>query len=197
MHPATFPRRSHGNGTTPSRCESPESTWRASHHIPNPRSPAETPDQPPAASAAEDPQRQRRTSGTHGGGLPLPGLWSRGEAWGRATRAACLVGVSFYGDDTSEHARPFDVDGDTPWEPPLAGSETEALLGALERLRWTFRFKVGGLEPAWPVGHDRRFQPDPGRPAQAPRGPGGLRLRYQAQRPAPRTAVVGLGVGRQ
>lgn len=33
----------------------------------------------------------------------------------------------------------------TPWEPPMAGTEVEQVLGALERLRWTFRFKVDGL----------------------------------------------------
>jgi transposase-like protein len=27
------------------------------------------------------------------------------------------------------------TDSDTPWEPPLAGSEAEHLVGALERLR--------------------------------------------------------------
>ena len=32
-----------------------------------------------------------------------------------------------------------------PWEPPLAGSEEEQLLGALDRLRFTFRWKAGGL----------------------------------------------------
>jgi hypothetical protein len=34
---------------------------------------------------------------------------------------------------------------DTPWEPPLSGSEVEAVLGALDRLRWTFRWKADGL----------------------------------------------------
>jgi hypothetical protein len=34
---------------------------------------------------------------------------------------------------------------DTPWEPPLSGSEVEHLLGALDRLRWTFRWKADGL----------------------------------------------------
>ncbi|WP_432946335.1 DUF664 domain-containing protein [Kribbella sp. CA-253562] len=34
-----------------------------------------------------------------------------------------------------------------PWEPPLAGSEVEHLLGALDRLRTTFRFKADGLGP--------------------------------------------------
>ncbi len=35
---------------------------------------------------------------------------------------------------------------DMPWEPPLAGGETEHLLGALERLRTTFRWKADGLD---------------------------------------------------
>ncbi|NUR28859.1 MAG: DUF664 domain-containing protein [Catenulispora sp.] len=35
-----------------------------------------------------------------------------------------------------------------PWEPPLAGTEAEALLGALDRLRWTFRFKADDLDEA-------------------------------------------------
>jgi hypothetical protein len=35
-----------------------------------------------------------------------------------------------------------------PWEPPLAGSETAHLLGALERLRYTFRWKADGLDSA-------------------------------------------------
>jgi Protein of unknown function (DUF664) len=34
------------------------------------------------------------------------------------------------------------------WEPPLAGSEVEQLVGALERLRATFRWKAGGLDAA-------------------------------------------------
>ena len=38
-------------------------------------------------------------------------------------------------------------DGPTPWEPPLAGTEVEHLLGALDRLRATFRWKAGGLDP--------------------------------------------------
>ncbi|MDQ6934579.1 MAG: DinB family protein [Actinomycetota bacterium] len=39
-------------------------------------------------------------------------------------------------------------DNDRPWEPPIAGTETEHLLGALDRLRWTFRWKTSGLDPA-------------------------------------------------
>ncbi len=35
---------------------------------------------------------------------------------------------------------------ETPWEPPFAGSETDALLGALDRQRWTFRWKAGDLD---------------------------------------------------
>jgi len=35
---------------------------------------------------------------------------------------------------------------DTPWEPPIAGTEVEQLLGALDRLRWTFRWKADGLD---------------------------------------------------
>jgi hypothetical protein len=37
---------------------------------------------------------------------------------------------------------------DTPWEPPLAGSETEQLIGSLDRLRTTFRWKTDGLDAA-------------------------------------------------
>jgi len=37
---------------------------------------------------------------------------------------------------------------DYPWEPPLAGGELEHLLGMLERLRWTFRWKASGLDAA-------------------------------------------------
>ena len=37
---------------------------------------------------------------------------------------------------------------DYPWEPPFAGTEVEHLLGALERLRTTFRWKADGLDAA-------------------------------------------------
>lgn len=33
-----------------------------------------------------------------------------------------------------------------PWEPPFAGNEVEHVLGSLERLRATFRWKAGGLD---------------------------------------------------
>jgi hypothetical protein len=37
---------------------------------------------------------------------------------------------------------------DYPWEPPLAGTEAEQLLGALDRLRTTFRYKADDLDAA-------------------------------------------------
>jgi hypothetical protein len=40
------------------------------------------------------------------------------------------------------------TDSDYPWEPPVAGTETEQLLGSLDRLRWTFRWKAGNLNAA-------------------------------------------------
>ena len=44
--------------------------------------------------------------------------------------------------------QPTDAGADTTWEPPLAGTEVEHLLGALDRLRATFRWKAGGLDAA-------------------------------------------------
>ncbi|WP_412543213.1 DUF664 domain-containing protein [Longispora sp. K20-0274] len=40
------------------------------------------------------------------------------------------------------------TEDDRPWEPPLAGTETEHLTGALDRLRATFRWKADGLDAA-------------------------------------------------
>jgi hypothetical protein len=37
---------------------------------------------------------------------------------------------------------------ETPWEPPFAGTEAEHLLGALDRLRTTFRWKADELDSA-------------------------------------------------
>ena len=37
---------------------------------------------------------------------------------------------------------------DVPWEPPFAGTESEHLVGALERLRTTFRWKADDLDAA-------------------------------------------------
>src|SRR5437763_6928429 len=39
-------------------------------------------------------------------------------------------------------------DADCPWEPPLAGTEVEHLVGALDRLRTTFRWKADDLDAA-------------------------------------------------
>lgn len=40
------------------------------------------------------------------------------------------------------------TDNETPWEPPLAGTEIEHVLGALDRQRATFRWKTDGLDAA-------------------------------------------------
>lgn len=40
------------------------------------------------------------------------------------------------------------TDDDTPWEPLLAGTEIEHLVGALNRQRMTFRWKADGLDAA-------------------------------------------------
>jgi hypothetical protein len=40
------------------------------------------------------------------------------------------------------------TDSEAPWEPPVAGTEAEQLVGALERLRATFRWKSDGLDSA-------------------------------------------------
>src|SRR5687768_6121017 len=40
------------------------------------------------------------------------------------------------------------TDSDHPWEPPLAGTEAEHLVGALDRLRTTFRWKADDLDAA-------------------------------------------------
>ena len=40
------------------------------------------------------------------------------------------------------------TDDDYPWEPPVAGTEAEHLVGALDRLRTTFRWKADDLDAA-------------------------------------------------
>ena len=40
------------------------------------------------------------------------------------------------------------TDSDYPWEPPLAGTELKHLVGALDRLRTTFRWKADDLDAA-------------------------------------------------
>jgi len=58
-------------------------------------------------------------------------------------------------DDTADTAPRIDAAEDTddtsswvppPWEPPLAGTEVQHLLGALDRQRATFRWKADGLD---------------------------------------------------
>ncbi len=51
-------------------------------------------------------------------------------------------------DDLNANADATDEPDDTHWEPPLAGTEVEHLVGALDRLRATFRWKAGGLDAA-------------------------------------------------
>ena len=43
---------------------------------------------------------------------------------------------------------PAITDSDYPWEPPLAGTEAEHLVGALDRLCTTFRWKADDLDAA-------------------------------------------------
>ena len=38
------------------------------------------------------------------------------------------------------------TNSETPWEPPLAGDDASQLVGALDRLRWTFRWKADELD---------------------------------------------------
>ncbi len=52
-----------------------------------------------------------------------------------------------YGGPMTEPNGSDDTDA-TPWEPPLAGSEVDHLLGALDRLRATFRWKADDLDAA-------------------------------------------------
>jgi hypothetical protein len=40
------------------------------------------------------------------------------------------------------------TNSDYPWEPPLAGTEVEHVVGALDRLRTTFRWKADDLDAA-------------------------------------------------
>ena len=74
-------------------------------------------------------------------------LRRRGQTWSSGRR-------------TSGTARTFGAmtenPKDTPWEPPLSGSEVEHVLGALDRLRWTFRYKADELDAA---GLDTRIGP--------------------------------------
>lgn len=46
----------------------------------------------------------------------------------------------------SDHHEDHENQEDPPWEPPLFGPADAQLLGALDRLRWTFRWKADGLD---------------------------------------------------
>src|ERR671910_389682 len=61
-------------------------------------------------------------------------------------------------DDSTASTAPDDVWVPPPWEPPLAGTELEHLLGSLARLRATFRWKADGLDEA---GLAQRLGPSP------------------------------------
>jgi hypothetical protein len=41
-----------------------------------------------------------------------------------------------------------DAQDATPWEPPLAGTDATQVIGSLDRMRWTFRWKAAGLDAA-------------------------------------------------
>lgn len=60
-------------------------------------------------------------------------------------RAPTVLVVAPTGDAEPDAIEPR---GETPWEPPLAGTEVEHLTGALDRLRTTFRWKADGLDRA-------------------------------------------------
>jgi hypothetical protein len=53
------------------------------------------------------------------------------------------VGNEVYGGAMTNSDHSWDP---PPWEPPLAGTEAEHLVGALDRLRTTFRWKADGLD---------------------------------------------------
>jgi RimJ/RimL family protein N-acetyltransferase len=57
-----------------------------------------------------------------------------------------LLAEELVRDQTEEHHAM--TTSDTPWEPPLAGTEVEHLVGALDRLRATFRWKADDLDEA-------------------------------------------------
>jgi hypothetical protein len=51
-------------------------------------------------------------------------------------------------DIDADTVDPVPGSAETPWEPPLSGTEAEHVLGALDRLRWTFRYKADELDAA-------------------------------------------------
>jgi hypothetical protein len=66
----------------------------------------------------------------------------------KADRAARNVSNAVYSGAVTNN--------DTPWEPPLAGTEAEHLVGALDRLRTTFRWKADDLDAPGPLRTYRR-----------------------------------------
>src|SRR5205085_61394 len=91
--------------------------------------------------------RHSRRRRAHGRATPCP----RGQC---PSRAAADLGGAFLAcgrrlSATGRSVGPMtdDID-DPPWEPPLSGTEAEHVLGALDRLRWTFRFKADDLDAA-------------------------------------------------
>jgi hypothetical protein len=65
----------------------------------------------------------------------------------RGARSADRCGVSVPERQVGVYGGAM-TDGDYPWEPPFAGTEAEQLVGALDRLRTTFRWKVDDLDAA-------------------------------------------------
>jgi hypothetical protein len=77
-------------------------------------------------------------------------LWTGARGWPlvedvRVARGSAVSGHGHVRDEAYSGAM---TDSDCPWEPPLAGTDTEHLVGALDRLRTTFRWKVDGLDEA-------------------------------------------------
>jgi len=73
------------------------------------------------------------------GSRDLPGSFTPRRRTARFPDAQCVRSDVYGGAMTNS---------DCPWEPPLAGTEAEHLVGALDRLRTTFRWKADGLDSA-------------------------------------------------
>ncbi|MCW2881577.1 MAG: hypothetical protein JWQ95_5677 [Sphaerisporangium sp.] len=77
--------------------------------------------------------------------LPLWTEGARGWRWSRTSTShkvpRLYVRDEVYGGAMTNSDYP-------PWEPPLAGTEVEHLIGALDRLRTTFRWKADDLDAA-------------------------------------------------
>src|SRR5690606_9773099 len=79
----------------------------------------------------------RRGGGRRGGGRPGPRP-RRGGSSGRHPPGPAPMGAAMPGDDVDV------TDENCCWAPPIAGTEAEHLVGALERLRATVRWKTDG-----------------------------------------------------